>query len=266
MTYPLAFVAKKWISLMLAPPALPFLITAAGLLLLHFKPRTGKTLAWVGLLLWMFISSPFGTELMTAPLEIYPPITPRQLTEVQAIVILAGGQRHTNEEFNGGPTVNRLTLERVRYGARLARQTSLPVLVAGGAPTGMHPESTLMAETLKTDFGIEAKWMETRSLDTEQNALNSAVILKKAGISRIALVTHAAHMRRAVGEFEAAGLTVTPAPLSFMSDGPRGEEFFDYWPNMSSAYVGWYAMHEWLGIAAQKLRLAIKHGSTQPRQ
>ncbi|HSD39200.1 MAG TPA: YdcF family protein [Rhodocyclaceae bacterium] len=258
MTLPLAFVAKKWISLLLIPPALPFFITASGLLLLRFKPRTGKTLAWGGLLLWLFICTPFGTELMTAPLEIYPAITPKQLTEVQAIVILAGGQRHTNEEFDGGPTVNRLTLERVRYGARLARQTTLPVLVAGGAPTGLNPESTLMAETLKTDFGIAAKWMETRSLDTEQNALNSAEILKKAGISRIALVTHAAHMRRAVGEFEAAGLTVTPAPLSFMSDGPRGEEFFDYWPNMSSAYTGWYAMHEWLGIAAQKLRFAMK--------
>ncbi|MEC5387467.1 YdcF family protein [Uliginosibacterium sp. H3] len=254
MTYPLAFVAKKWISLMLAPPALPFLITASGLLLLRFKPRTGKTLAWSGLLLWLFLSSPFGTNLLTEPLESYPPISAKQLTEVQAIVILAGGQRHTNEEFDGGPTVNRLTLERVRYGARLARETTLPILVSGGAPTGLHPESVLMAETLRVDFNIEAKWAETRSLDTEQNALNTAAILKQAGISRIALVTHAAHMRRAVGEFEAAGLTVTPAPMGFMNDGTRGEDFFDYWPSISSAYTGWYALHEWLGIAAQKIR------------
>ena len=166
--------------------------------------------------------------------------------------------RRFNEEFGGHATVNRLTLERVRYGARLARQTKLPVLLSGGAPTGSIPESVLMAETFKTDFGLQAKWVEIRSLDTEDNAVYSAEILKKAGISRVALVTHAAHMRRAVGEFEAAGLQVVPAPLSFMSDGPRGEEFFDYLPNMSSAYTGWYAMHEWIGILAQKIRLAVK--------
>jgi uncharacterized SAM-binding protein YcdF (DUF218 family) len=258
MTVPLTFVAKKAASLLLIPPAFPFLITAAGLLLLWRKPRVGKAIAWLGLLVWLFLSTPFGTGLITRPLENYPPITAKQLTEVQAIVILAGGQRNFNEEFGGGPTVNRLTLERVRYGARLARQTKLPVLLSGGAPTGLHPESTLMAETFKTDFGLEAKWTETRSLDTEDNARYSAEILKKAGVTRIALVTHAAHMRRAVAEFESQGMTVAAAPLSFMGDGPRGEEFFDYWPNMSSAYTGWYATHEWLGILAQKIRLATQ--------
>jgi hypothetical protein len=33
----------------------------------------------------------------------------------------------------GGDTLGRLTLERVRYGARVAKKTGLPVLVAGGS-------------------------------------------------------------------------------------------------------------------------------------
>lgn len=258
MDLPFTFFAKKVASALLVPPALPFFITAIGLLLLKSKPRTGKTLAWTGLLLWLFLSSPLGISLIARPLENYPPITPKALTETQAIVILAGGQRRNNEELDGHATVNRLTLERVRYGARLARQTKLPILLSGGAPTGYEAESRLMAESLKNDFGLKATWIETQSLDTEDNARYSAQILQQAGITRIALVTHAAHMRRAVAEFQAVGLQVTPAPLSFMSDGPRGEEFFDYLPNMTSAYTGWYAAHEWLGIAAQKLRWALK--------
>ena len=258
MSLPLTFFAKKAVSTLLIPPALPFFVTAVGLLLLWRKPRTGKIVAWSGLLLWLFLTTPVGTDLLSAPLESYPVITPQGLSSVQAIVILAGGQRRVNEEFGGHASVNRLTLERVRYGARLARQTKLPVLLSGGAPTGSIPESVLMAETFKTDFGLQPKWLETRSLDTEDNAVFSAEILKKAGITRVALVTHAAHMRRAVGEFQAAGLQVVAAPLSFMSDGPRGEEFFDYMPNMSSAYTGWYAMHEWFGVIAQKIRLATK--------
>lgn len=252
------FALKKFVSVLLVPPTLPFLIVAAGLVLLQRKPRAGKLIAWSGLFVWLFLTSPSGVELITAPLEKYPAVSADQLAQAQAIVILAGGQRRINEEYGGKSTVNRLTLERVRYGARLARTTHLPVLVSGGSPTGYQAEAALMDETLREDFSVQPKWIETQSLDTEDNARFSADILKKAGITRIALVTHAAHMRRAVGEFEATGMQVIPAPLSFMSGGPRGEEFFDYLPSMSSAYTGWYAMHEWFGIAAQKIRLALK--------
>src|SRR6185369_731300 len=57
------------------------------------------------------------------------------LSNVQAIVILGGGRRSDSPEF-GGDTVSHYTLERVRYGAQLARQTGLPVLVSGGSVFG----------------------------------------------------------------------------------------------------------------------------------
>ena len=43
----------------------------------------------------------------------------------------------------------------------------------------------------------------------------------------------------------------------FMSIESR-EEFFDFIPNMSSAYTGWFALHEWVGLAAQKIRMEFK--------
>lgn len=250
------FFIKKAVSALLIPPGLPFFITAIGLLLLRHKPRTGKTLAWSGLILWLLLSTPYTTGLLVTPLERYPAVTTKEIKDTQAIVILGGGMRYFNEEFEGGATVNRLTLERLRYGARLARQTKIPVLVTGGAPTGYRAEGVLMHETLKEDFGIHAKWVEASAFDTADNARYSARILNSVGISNITLVTHAAHMRRAVAEFETAGLTVIPAPMGFMQDSTRGEEFFDYLPSMTSAYTGWYAMHEWWGIAAQKIRFA----------
>ena len=112
-----------------------------------------------------------------------------------------------------------------------------------------------MADALRNEFGVLAKWVERESLDTADNARFCAKILKNAGIRRITLVTHAAHMRRSITEFTAAGLDVTPAPTVFFSSGPNGEEFFDFIPNMNSAYAGWYALHEWIGIGAQKIRM-----------
>ena len=64
-----------------------------------------------------------------------PPVTLAQARSAQAIVILGGGVRRNAPEY-GGDTVGRLTLDRVRYGAFVARATGLPVLVTGGVVRG----------------------------------------------------------------------------------------------------------------------------------
>lgn len=258
MAISLTFVAKKLVSIALTPPVLPLLLLFCGLVLWSRKPRIGKPLAWTGFVLALLLSAPYPVNLLVTPLECYPAVKPDQLKTAQAIVILAGGQRRINEEYDNAPSVSHYTLERIRYGAWLAHKTSLPILVTGGAPTGWKAESVLMQESLLVDFHTDVRWVETRSLDTADNARYSALILKQAGIKRIALVSHAAHLRRAVAEFEAVGLEVIPAPMGFMSQGPAGEEFFDLIPGNTSTNTGWYAAHEWLGILAQKIRFALK--------
>jgi uncharacterized SAM-binding protein YcdF (DUF218 family) len=254
----LAFIAKKLLGTLLSPPLLYWLPILIGLIAMRRWPRTGKTLAWGGLAIGLFLTSPPTVQLITAPLERHATIDEADAKRAQAIVILGGGQRRANPEYDGGPSVNRLTLERLRFGAQLARATGLPILVSGGAPTGVTAEGTLMARALSVDFKQPAKWIEAASLDTTQNAKYSVALLRGVKIERIALVTHAAHMRRAVAEFEAEGIEVIPAPMGFMGDGTLGEEFFDYFPSNTSSYTGWYAVHEWLGILAQKIRFAFR--------
>jgi uncharacterized SAM-binding protein YcdF (DUF218 family) len=111
-----------------------------------------------------------------------------------------------------------------------------------------------MAESLKTDFGLDVKWMESRSLDTADNARYSAEILKNTGITKIILVTSASHMRRAVYEFRRAGLAIIPAPTGFFSDEPAHRDFYEYLPGLSTAYLGAVVLHEWIGILFQHIR------------
>jgi uncharacterized SAM-binding protein YcdF (DUF218 family) len=144
----------------------------------------------------------------------------------------------------------RLALERLRFGARLARVSGLPVLLAG--------EADPMADALWTDFGVAPRWLEGDSLDTEDNARNTAKILRGEGVSRIVLVTHAMHMRRSLREFEQHGIEVIPAPLGFFSaQAPiSGEDnaLFDFLPSPSAAFAAWYASHEWAGLLALEIR------------
>lgn len=251
-TLPATFLLKKFVSAMLLPPGVMLLCMLLGLLLLRKYPRLGRTLSWGGLLAAWLLSTPVVVNLITTPLEDVPILRPEDLARGEAIVILGAGAHRYMPEY-GGPAPNRLALERLRFGARLARVSGLPVLVSG--------EVVPMAESLRRDFGIEPRWLEGGSLDTEDNGRNTAGILRGAGIGRIVLVTHAAHMRRSIAEFAAQGIEVIPAPTAFLKS-IEGDEpqiaFLDYLPGPAAAYSAWYALHEWAGLLAMKLRLLVR--------
>ena len=154
----------------------------------------------------------------------------------------------------GGPTVDALSLQRVRYAARLARTTGLPVLASGGQPREDEPSiASVMAQALEQDFGVAAHWLEERSTDTHQNAEFSAAILREAGVERIYLVTHAWHMPRAQAAFERAGLAVTPAPTAFTGPPPR----LYLAPSTTSLRNSYYALHEMAGRLWYRLAYGV---------
>lgn len=214
------FLLKKLVAALVLPPTGPLLLAFFGLWLASARSRAwrraGFWLTSLSLLGLLALSLTPVSSALIAPLESYPPITVTQLKQVQAIVILGGGTYSNAPEY-GGDTVGYSTLERVRYGARLAKQSGLPLLLSAGAPFGGRIESESMREVLEQDFGVKARWIEAASRDTAENAQLSAKILAVAGISRIALVSHAWHLPRAIPLFEREGLTVVAAPTGFSS-------------------------------------------------
>jgi uncharacterized SAM-binding protein YcdF (DUF218 family) len=251
LTWPLfLFWLKKLISALILPPLLPFVLIFFGLVFIHRRWRGGYVLSWLGFAIGLASISPFVVDGLLAPLEPEAPLRITDAEGAEAIVILGAG-RITNAPEYAGDTVNRYTLERLRYGARLARRTGLPILVSGGAPGGGIPEAQLMKSVLEEDFQTTVEWMENASLDTRQNARYSAKRLRAAGVAHIILVTHAAHMKRARREFEAEGLAVTIAPTAWMSH--RGGGALPSFPGPASAAAGWYALHEWVGLLAYQL-------------
>lgn len=129
--------------------------TGTGLSRRH--PRCGRWLTGVSLLTFGFLSLPMVAGALLHSLAPYPPVSASQLAQAQAIVILAGGLQHDAPEY-GGDTVNHFSLIRSRYGARLQKQSGLPILVSGGAPTGGKPEGEAMKEAIEQDFGAQVRW------------------------------------------------------------------------------------------------------------
>jgi uncharacterized SAM-binding protein YcdF (DUF218 family) len=179
-----------------------------------------------------------------------PPFLTPMARAAQAIVILGSGVRHDAAEY-GGDTLGPSTLERVRYGARVARATGLPVLVAGGTMHRGTPEAQLMRDALEQEFAVPVRWMEDRSRNTHENALRSAEILEQAGVRSVVLVAHSVDMPRARAEFATAGLQTIPAPV--MLPVREFQSSLDYVPSIVGITGSYRALYEAAGEAVRRI-------------
>ena len=246
------FLIKKLVSALVLPPIGPLLIVVFGLLILRRRRVLGLSLAWGGLAALFALSTPTVAGLLMQTLRIHPPVTIESTRTAQAIVVLGGGIQREAEEYDKADVIGSNSLMRLRYGVELQRKTKLPVLISGGAPDGGNAEAEVIARTLRNDYGITARWLESTSLDTHDGAIRSAALLQADGIDRILLVTEGFHMRRSVLEFETAGLKVIPAPTLI---GSRAETVtISLFPSASSMQYSAQALKEWLGIAVAMLR------------
>ncbi|MBM3342066.1 MAG: YdcF family protein [Betaproteobacteria bacterium] len=244
-------VVRKILANLVLPPTGPLLLTMIGLLLLRRRPRIGKTLAWAGMAGLLALSLPVVAAWLAQTVGGAKALDLQQPVAAQAIVVLGGGTRHNAADY-GGDTVSRLSLERARYGAFLAKRYGLPLLTTGGVVSKGAPEAELMRNTLQQEFATAVRWAETQSRNTRENARNSARMLKADGISHVLLVTHFFDVRRARLEFEAAGLQVTPAPTGGGQLHKEPMALGDFLPSTRALETSYYACYEALALVLRR--------------
>ena len=238
-------ILRYFLKTAILPPASSLLLALLALLIWRRWPRLARVSLIGSLLsLWLF-SLPIVAHHLLASLESqYPPFT--RADGAEAIVILGGGRRSDALEY-GDDTVNVPTLERLRYGAVLHRQTQLPILVTGGRVFGYETvsEAQLMARVLRDEFAVPVQWLEVNSKTTAGNARFTAELLSEQNIHRVLLVTHAWHMPRAVDVFVAEGLQVIAAPTGYSS--AMKTPVLNWLPSARALQKSHYALHEILG-------------------
>jgi uncharacterized SAM-binding protein YcdF (DUF218 family) len=241
------------ILLTLAMPPTGFVVLIViGLLMRGRWQRLGRRLTWISLIALILLGMPAVSGSLLLALETSLPTTPPADHPPQAIIVLGGEIIRARDEALGiRPGL--LTLDRLRTAAALHRRTGLPVLVTGGTTQPRTAAVGLvMEQSLRDDFQAPARWVETKSADTWENARFSADILHAEGITSVYVVTNAWHMRRAVLAFQGTGLTVTAAPTPL--DDPLGPDLNDFLPRAAGWQTGYFALHEWIGYAWYTLR------------
>jgi uncharacterized SAM-binding protein YcdF (DUF218 family) len=248
---------KPLLTTLVLPPASPLLLIGLGLLLAARKKAAGLVLVFVATaLLWLLSCHAVAVSLSRSLLPQYPPLHVATLkaSPVQAIVVLGGGVHPVAPEY-GEPQASAAAAMRLRYGAWLARQTGLPVAFAGGMGWGAaHTQTLSEGEVARRaalqDYGLTLRWIDSQSRDTAENARLLRPLLAKDKIQRIALVTHAWHMPRALGAFEQAGFTVTPAPMAFILPSRNG--VLQWTPSADGLATSQLVLKEWLGLLVQR--------------
>jgi uncharacterized SAM-binding protein YcdF (DUF218 family) len=175
-----------------------------------------------------------------------------------AIVILGGGTYFHAPEYAGQDTISDTTLVRLRYGAKLQRETGKPILVTGGKPLGNSiSEAQQMRMVLEQDFRMPVRWTDDTSNNTFENARHSFLILQHEGIRKIYLITHAWHMPRSAEVFRRAGFEVVEVPISFTTRYQT--DLFSFLPQDGALNDSKIFVHEIIGLLWYRVKLAISN-------
>ena len=244
---------KPMLTSLAMPPLSLILLALFGLLLAAWKKRGGLALATLALALLSLVSC-HGTAVWLARnvLPQFAPLTASAMkaANAQAIVVLGGGLLPVAPEY-GEAQLGHHSAARLRYGITLARQSGLPLAFTGGVGWGAGSglplsEAEAAARAALADYGVTLRWVESKSRDTAENARLMVPMLKRDGVTRIALVTDALHMPRAAAAFERAGLIVSPAPTGYVL--PKHTQLLDWLPSPSGLEASYDVLREWLAI------------------
>jgi uncharacterized SAM-binding protein YcdF (DUF218 family) len=252
---------KPILTALLLPPV-PFLVAIlVGARLMLPRRSWGWSLIVLGVLgLWLGCCTGAGRLIEQFVLQPPPALKPDRIQQIKAdaknkaIVVLGGGVEAFAPEY-GVSNLAVGSLERLRYGLWLSRETGVPVAFSGGmgwAQVQAMPEADVAARIAAQEFHRPLRWTGAESRDTRQNAARSVALLKRSGVTQILLVTHGWHMPRAMQAFEEAagpaGMRIEAAPMGL---APRIESAaLDWLPSTRGFQRVHNALRESLGRLA----------------
>lgn len=255
---------KPLLTALLLPPVPLLLLMLLGALSLRRRPALGWLLLLSGMALQWACSTTWAADAATRWLLDPPPALrdPDRLkaqppTEGSSVIVVLGGGRYAGAEYHE-VSLSVISMERLRYGIWLSRETGIPVGFSGGLSPGSHggpSEGEIAVRIARDEFRHPLHWVEDRSRDTHENALRTVELLRHQQLGRLVLVTHDLHMPRALRHFQRArdraglGFEIVPAPVGISERYPF-TVLSDYYPTALGIARMRYALREWLGIVA----------------
>ena len=187
------------------------------------------------------------------------------LPQAEAIVILGGATRN-NEPPRILPDMSDRG-DRLLYGAKLYKDGLAPKIVLTGGRIEWFGGDSSEAESMATILELmgiprSAMILESKSLNTHENAVFTKEILKREDIDRVLLVTSAAHMPRSLAIFRKQGINAIAAPADFLvsdrnlieAGASSQSRILSLIPKSDSLDLTTQAIKEYIGTIIYRLR------------
>lgn len=253
----------KVLGTLLAPPALIAVGLVVALVFWRRRPRWGVAVLVAVLIVYVLLATePFSYALAwTLEHRYRTQPSPAALADVQAIVVLAGGAskgtaRQPLAELSGA------SWRRLWRGIELHRALggTVPILYVGGSGDPFDPVSTeaALARSYAVAMGVAAEqfWIEDTSRSTFENGRAATRVLAErvpdASGRRIALVTSARHLPRAMAVFRKIGIDAVPVAAD-VTTGEFRIDLLDVLPSASAFSSSMSSIHEWVGILGYRV-------------
>jgi uncharacterized SAM-binding protein YcdF (DUF218 family) len=212
MVYFLKFGAS-WV----LPPGI-FILAFWGLAIYSWRCRQEKKLAvilaGITFVFYLLCTSVVAEQTMGWLESAYePPANPQG----DVIIMLGGGAMPDSPDVDGTGALCASPANRLLTAVRLQRRLDAPILVSGGQVYSDSGPEAQIARRILLSLGVpdDKILVETKSINTTQNAKFSTEILREHGLSQPLLVTSAFHMKRSVLNFEKQGVAVTAYPADY---------------------------------------------------
>ena len=229
------------------------LILPPGLLviLLNIFKNNKRIILFISILLWLFSTKILAYKLLE-PLE--SPFRVEKNSTLDAIALLGGG--YILDSPNLG--IAEGSFKRLIYALEIAKEKNIPIVFDGREEEAKEVKRVIdefnkrlklnipiLSGKYRKIFGI---YIQNKALTTIDNAKNIKEFFNKNSIKnpKLALVTSAFHMRRALQEFKRVSLNPTPMATDFKVSSDRN--FLYYLPSSYGLFLSCVAMHEYLGL------------------
>jgi uncharacterized SAM-binding protein YcdF (DUF218 family) len=223
---------KPVLAALLLPPVPLLVLVLFGARLILWQRFLGWMLVLLStVLLWLGACTGVGEWMGRAFMSQPPPLSADRMAALKkaaaggkpgVVVLILGGGRQAFAPEYGVASLSDPSLERLRYGVWVSRETGAPMMFSGGLGHSSEPgttEADVASEIAQREFLRPMRWVEPKSRDTRENAQYSTALLRELDVQQVVLVTHGWHMPRAVRAFkeaatrEKAQWEIVPAPM-----------------------------------------------------
>ena len=220
----LVYLLKFGASWILPPGLFIILLAILTFYLIKINLRLSFFVA-LGTIIFYLLCTGLVADFCMGKLEkVYQPPEHVENVGADVIVLLGGGAFRDVQDVEGEGTLASSAASRLLTAVRLQRLLNLPIILSGGQVySDSGAEAEISGRILKS-FGVpeEKILLETKSINTTQNAIYSAEIMREKNFQKPLVVTSAFHMQRAVLNFSRQGFEIIPYPTNFtVSQNPE---------------------------------------------